>query len=420
MMKVLVVGGGGREHAIIWKLSQSPGVSVLYCAPGNGGIGRMATCVGIEATNIKSMVQFSKDNAIDLVVVTPDDPLAIGMVDALEEAGIRAFGPRKDAAIIESSKVFAKGLMKKYDIPTGDYKVFSDYNEALTYLKETNYPQVIKADGLALGKGVIITKNFAEAGKALEEIMVDKIFGTAGNQVIIEEFLVGQEVSLLAFSDGHTIVPMVSAQDHKRAFDGDKGPNTGGMGAFSPSRVYTPEIANIVETEILEPTIQAMNKEGRPFKGVLFLGLILTQDGPKLLEYNARFGDPETQVVLPRLKTDLLDIFLAVADERLDEIDIEWEDSAVACVVLTSGGYPGSYKKGYPIRGLENLDGSHDTIAFHAGTRWQEDRFLTDGGRVLGVTAVAEDLDRAVKNAYKGVDLISFKDMHYRRDIGLK
>ncbi len=420
MMKVLVVGGGGREHAIIWKLSQSPRISGLYCAPGNAGIGRMATCVDIEATDIKSMVQFSKDNAIDLVVVTPDDPLALGMVDAMEEADIRAFGPKKDAALIESSKVFAKDLMKKYGIPTGDYRVFSDYNEALTYLKGANYPQVIKADGLALGKGVIIANNFAEAGMAIEEIMVDKIFGNAGNRVIIEEFLEGQEVSLLAFSDGRTIVPMVSAQDHKRVFDGDKGPNTGGMGAFSPSRAYTPKIAKIVETEILEPTIKAMNEEGRPFKGVLFLGLILTQDGPKLLEYNARFGDPETQVVLPRLRTDLLDIFLAVVDGRLDEIDIEWEDNAVACVILASGGYPGSYNKGYPIRGLEQLDGCQDIIIFHAGTRREKDQFLTDGGRVLGVTAVAEDLDTAVKNAYKGVDLISFEGMHYRRDIGLK
>ncbi|HZJ58518.1 MAG TPA: phosphoribosylamine--glycine ligase [Clostridia bacterium] len=419
-MKVLVVGGGGREHAIVWKLSQSPRISDLYCAPGNGGIGGIARCIDIEATDIESMVQFARDQSIDLVVVTPDDPLALGMVDAMAEAGIKAFGPNKNAAIIESSKVFAKDLMKKYDIPTGEYRVFSCYNEALDYIRESEFPLVVKADGLALGKGVIIAEHFDEARDAIREIMIEKVFGGAGNQVVIEEFLMGQEVSLLAFSDGHTTVPMVSSQDHKRAFDKDEGPNTGGMGAFSPSRVYTPEIAHIVETTMLQPTIDAMNEEGRPFKGVLFLGLILTEDGPKLLEYNARFGDPETQVVLPRLRTDLLDILLAVVDERLDEIDIEWEDNAAACVVMASGGYPGSYDKGYPIHGLQNLDDREGVMVFHAGTRGDRDQYFTHGGRVLGITSVAGDLDKAIQKAYKSVDLIKFKDMHYRRDIGIK
>lgn len=417
-MRVLVIGGGGREHAILWKLSQSPKVSKLFCAPGNGGIEDLASCIDIEATDIENMVKFSKDNAIDLVIVTPDDPLSIGMVDALEAEGIKAFGPKKNAAIIESSKVFAKDLMKKYNIPTGDYKVFSDYKDACDYIESQAYPLVIKADGLALGKGVFIVQNFREALNALKEIMIDKTFGQAGRKVIIEEFLVGKEVSLLAFTDGKTIIPMVSAQDHKKAFDNDLGPNTGGMGAFSPSTEYTPPIARIVEETILRPTIEAMNNEGRPFRGVLFLGLILTEEGPKVLEYNARFGDPETQVVLPRLKTDLLDVFLAVIDGKLDSIKIQWEDSSTACVVLASGGYPGSYKKGYVIDGISHGDHEEGILVFHAGTKKTDRQYLTNGGRVLGITARSNNLDDAIKKAYEAIKNIHFKDMHYRRDIG--
>ncbi len=418
-MKILVVGGGGREHAIIWKLSQSSKVTELYCAPGNGGIGELANCVDIEARDIENMVSFAKEKSIDLVIVTPDDPLALGMVDALEESGIKAFGPKKNAAIIESSKVFAKELMKKYDIPTGEYEVFDDYDKALYYLERTtSYPLVLKADGLALGKGVVISDNLKEAQEALRSIMVDKIFGQAGDKVIIEEFLRGPEVSILAFSDGKTVIPMVSSQDHKRIYDGDKGPNTGGMGTFSPSRVYTPEIAEYVQNKILNPTIEAMYREQRPFKGVIFLGLILTAEGPKLLEYNSRFGDPETQVVIPMLKTDLLDIFMAVVDERLDNITIEWEDKAAVCVILASGGYPGSYTKGYPIYGLDDLKDYDDILVYHAGTKKRDNRYWTNGGRVLGVTAIAENLDRATQKAYKAVEKIRFEGMHYRKDIG--
>ncbi len=419
-MKVLIVGGGGREHAIIWKLNQSPKVSTIYCAPGNGGIGDIAQCVDIEATDIANMVDFAKRENIDLVVVTPDDPLALGMVDALEEAGIKAFGPRKNAAIIESSKVFAKNFMQKYNIPTADYQVFEDYDQALLYVKEATYPLVIKADGLALGKGVIIADSLDQAQEALNKIMIDRVFGQSGSRVIVEEFLSGPEVSLLAFTDGKTVVPMVSSQDHKRIYNGDKGPNTGGMGTFSPSRVYTPEIAQRVENEILRPTIEAMEKEQRPFKGVIFIGLILTETGPKVLEYNARFGDPETQVVLPRLKTDLLDIFMAIVDERLKDIDIEWKDEAAVCVVLASGGYPGSYAKGYQIYGLDHFANQEDIMIFHAGTKKDGHQYRTNGGRVLGVTAVAEDLDHAIQKAYKSIEAIKFKDMYYRKDIGIK
>ncbi len=419
-MKVLVVGGGGREHAIVWKISQSPKVSKIYCAPGNGGISEIAECVDIRATDIDGMVQFAKDNQIDLTVVAPDDPLALGMVDALEAEGLKAFGPNKKAAQIESSKVFAKGLMKKYNIPTAEYEVFDDYEEAVAYIKAADYPLVIKADGLALGKGVIIAEDREQAQEALNAIMVEKIFGNAGKRVVIEEFLTGTEVSVLAFTDGKTIVPMVSSQDHKRAYDGDRGPNTGGMGTFSPSRVYTPDIAEEVEKTIMEPTVKAMRQEGCPFKGVLYFGLILTEKGPKVLEYNARFGDPETQVILPRLKTDLIDIFLAVIDEELDKIDIQWEDNAAVCVILASGGYPGDYKKGYEIFGLEALEDGTDTLVFHAGTIKKNGKYYTNGGRVLGITAVSENLDKAIEKVYEKVKLVSFTDMYYRKDIGIK
>ncbi|MEG6614374.1 phosphoribosylamine--glycine ligase [Pseudoclostridium thermosuccinogenes] len=419
-MKILVVGSGGREHALVWKIAQSPLVDKIYCAPGNGGISSIAECVPIKAMDIEKIVQFSLDKSLDMVVVAPDDPLAAGMVDALEEAGIRAFGPTKKAAIIEGSKSFSKALMKKYGIPTAEYEVFDSSRDAVEYLKNSKYPIVVKADGLALGKGVVIAQNFEEARDAVNSIMEEKIFGASGDKVVIEEFLTGQEVSVLSFTDGKTVVPMVSSQDHKRALDNDQGPNTGGMGTFSPSRIYTPEIAEYCMEKIYKPTIEAMSKEGRKFKGVLYFGLILTSDGPKVLEYNARFGDPETQVVLPRLKTDIVEIFNAVIDEKLDSIKIEWEDNAAVCVIMASGGYPGKYATGYEITGIQDAESDGDIVVFHAGTKKENGAYFTAGGRVLGVTATAGSLDEAIKKAYQGVGRISFKDMHFRKDIGLK
>jgi len=419
-MKVLIVGGGGREHAIAWKISQSPKVSKLYCAPGNGGIASLAQCVPIKAMDIEGITSFAKSEGIDLVVVAPDDPLAAGMVDALENAGIRAFGPVKAAAEIESSKVFSKNLMKKYGIPTAAYEVFDNADNALEYLRTCSYPTVVKADGLALGKGVIIAGNYDEAEKAVRSIMSDRIFGSAGNRVVIEEFLVGTEVSILAFTDGETLVPMVSSQDHKRAMDNDMGPNTGGMGTFSPSRLYTAEINDYCMKNIFMPTIEAMRKEGRRFKGVLYFGLILTADGPKVLEYNARFGDPETQVVLPHLKTDIIDIFEAIIDERLSEINIEWENRSAVCVILASGGYPGKYETGLEITGIDEAEKDPSVIVFHAGTKLEAGKYYTAGGRVLGVTAVADTIDDARAKAYAAVGKIKFEGMHYRRDIGIK
>lgn len=419
-MKVLIVGGGGREHAIAWKISQSPKVSKLYCAPGNGGIASLAQCVPIKAMDIEGITSFAKSEGIDLVVVAPDDPLAAGMVDALENAGIRAFGPVKAAAEIESSKVFSKNLMKEYGIPTAAYEVFDNADNALEYLRTCSYPTVVKADGLALGKGVIIAGNYDEAEKAVRSIMSDRIFGSAGNRVVIEEFLVGTEVSILAFTDGETLVPMVSSQDHKRAMDNDMGPNTGGMGTFSPSRLYTAEINDYCMKNIFMPTIEAMRKEGRRFKGVLYFGLILTADGPKVLEYNARFGDPETQVVLPHLKTDIIDIFEAIIDERLSEINIEWENRSAVCVILASGGYPGKYETGLEITGIDEAEKDPSVIVFHAGTKLEAGKYYTAGGRVLGVTAVADTIDDARAKAYAAVGKIKFEGMHYRRDIGIK
>lgn len=419
-MKVLVVGGGGREHTIVWALSKSPKVTALYAAPGNAGIAKLATCVPIAATDIDGMIAYVKSEGIDFVVVAPDDPLYLGMVDAMEKEGIRAFGPKKGAAEIEGSKVFAKNLMKKYQIPTASYEVFTDAKTVLSYLSEQNsYPAVIKADGLALGKGVVIAQNYKEAESAVHSMMEDKIFGEAGSRVVIEEFLQGPEVSVLAFCDGKTVKPMVSAQDHKRAFDHDKGPNTGGMGTFSPSRIYTDEMAMQCMEEIFLPTVKAMEKEGRLFKGILYFGLMLTEKGPKVIEYNARFGDPETQVVLPRLKTDLLEIFEAIVDERLDEIEIEWEKSAAVCVVMASGGYPGKYSTGYAISGMEKAE-EEGALVFHAGTKKIGSDYVTAGGRVLGVTAVADNLDEAIKKAYQYVDHIEFTDAHFRHDIGIK
>lgn len=417
-MKVLVVGSGGREHTIVWKLSQSPKIDKLYCAPGNAGISEIAECVDIGATEIEKLVEFAATNQIDLTVVGMDDPLVMGIVDAFEAANLRIFGPKKNAAIIEGSKSFSKSLMKKYNIPTAKYEIFDNYDKALEYLKLQQMPIVIKADGLALGKGVLICNTFDEANEALKQIMIDKKFGLAGNIVVIEEFLKGQEISVLSFCDGKTVIPMVSAQDHKRALDGDKGLNTGGMGTFSPSRIYTKEIEKDCMETIFKPTVEAMNKEGRTFKGVLYFGLMLTDNGMKVIEYNARFGDPETQVILPRLKTDLLEIFEACIDTQLDKLDIQWESNAAVCVMLASGGYPESYNKGYEITGLDKL--KDNIIAFHSGTAKVDNKIVTNGGRVLGITAVGNDLDEAIKSAYEAVECINFDKKHFRKDIGIK
>ena len=419
-MKVLVIGGGAREHAIIWKLAQSKNVSKIYCAPGNGGIADLAECVPIDVMDFEKLTKFAKENNIDLTVVAPDDPLAAGAVDAFEANGLRAFGPNKAAAIIEGSKSFSKDLMKKYNIPTADYEVFENSTDAINYIKANNkFPVVVKADGLALGKGVIIAKTFEEAENAVHDILDDKIFGSAGAKVVVEDFLTGPEISVLAFTDGKTMKPMVSAQDHKRAFDNDEGPNTGGMGTFSPSRVYTDEVAEECMEKIFIPTMNAMNAENRTFKGVLYFGLMKTVDGVKVIEYNCRFGDPETQVVLPRLKSDLCEIFNAVIDQRLDEIDIEWNDDACVCVVMASGGYPKNYEKGYKIDGIKQAE-SLGALVFHAGTKRSDNDILTNGGRVLGVTALGDNLEDAIQKAYKYVDLVNFENAHFRKDIGIK
>lgn len=420
-MKVLVVGSGGREHAVIRALSQNKSIDEIVCAPGNGGIASLATCVNITATDVDGMVDYAKNNGVDFCVVTPDDPLALGMVDAMEAAGIPSFGPNKKAAQIEASKVFAKGLMKKYGIPTAAYEVFTDPADVLAYLQKRNtWPAVIKADGLALGKGVLIAQNEEEAKAAVRELMVDKKFGASGNEVVVEEFMEGPEVSVLSFTDGHVIVPMVSSMDHKRADDGDKGLNTGGMGTIAPSPVYTPEIAKECMEKIFVPTMHAMNTEGRTFKGVLYFGLMLTKDGPKVVEYNCRFGDPETQVVLPLLKSDLFTIMRAVHDEKLADLDIEWSDEAAACIMEASGGYPESYKKGYEIHGLDE-NGQHPGVyVYHSGTKKENGKFYTNGGRVLGIMATGSDLKEALAKAYAAVDEIGFENMHYRHDIGRK
>lgn len=418
-MKILVIGGGGREHAIVRKLKESSRVDGLFCAPGNGGISRDAQCVSIPVSDIGGIVDFSVRNKMDLVFVAPDDPLAAGMVDALEKAEIPAFGPRADAAVIESSKVFSKDLMKRYGIPTAGYEVFDDPRAALDYIRaQGKYPAVIKADGLALGKGVILASDFAEAEAGIRTIMEDKVFGASGNRVVIEEYLTGPEVSVLAFTDGKSLKPMVSSKDHKRALDGDRGLNTGGMGTVSPNPYYTPEIAETCMKTIFLPTMNAMNAEGRTFKGCLYFGLMLTPDGPKVIEYNSRFGDPETQVVLPRLKTDFVDVLEAVIEGRLESQPVEWDDAACACVVMASGGYPGKYEKGLEITGL-GADGQiGGATVYHAGTAFRDGKFYTNGGRVLGVTALGKDLPEALEKAYAGVDRIHFDGAHYRRDIG--
>ena len=417
-MKVLVVGSGGREHAIVHALAKSPKVDALFCAPGNGGIAAEAACVDIKATDVDAMVAWAKENAMDYVVVAPDDPLALGMVDALAEAGIPAFGPRKNAAVIEASKSFSKDLMKKYNIPTAKYEIFTDMDAALTYVRAQGAPIVVKADGLALGKGVTVAQTVEEAEDAVRAMMGDRKFGEAGARVVIEECMTGPEVSVLCFVDGTHLSPMVSSQDHKRAYNNDEGPNTGGMGAFSPSPKYTPEIARICMDTIFRPTVDAMAAEGRPFKGCLYFGLMLTPDGPKVVEYNSRFGDPETQPVLSLLDTDLLDIMCACTNGTLDQLDIRWKDGAACCIVMASGGYPLDYKKGYPISGLDSV--GEDVFVYHAGTKLEGDTYLTNGGRVLGVTATAEDLERAIARAYDAVKGISFQDAHYRTDIGRK
>ena len=418
-MNILMIGSGGREHALIKKLLESPKCTKLYCAPGNGGISKDAECVNISVMDKEKMVEFAKTNAIDLVFVAPDDPLADGMVDAFDEAGIRAFGPNKNAAIIEASKVFSKDLMKKYNIPTAMYETFDNSAEAVDFIEKNNtYPIVIKADGLALGKGVIIAKDFDEAKEAVTSIMEDKKFGASGNHIVVEEFLTGPEVSVLAFTDGKCVKPMVSSKDHKRAYDNDEGLNTGGMGTISPNPYYSDEIAQVCMDTIFVPTINAMNSEGRPFKGCLYFGLMITPNGPKVIEYNARFGDPEAQVVLPRLDTDLVDICEAVIDEKLADLDIQWKDGAAACVVIASGGYPVSYEKGKVISGLDENGQVDGAIVYHAGTKFEDGNFLTNGGRVLGVTAIADNLDNALEKAYNAVSQIKFDDMHFRTDIG--
>lgn len=417
-MKVLVVGGGGREHALVRKIKESKKVDEIFCTPGNGGISYDAKCFDVAATDIDGVVNLAKEIKADLVVVAPDDPLVAGMVDALNEAGFKTFGPRANAAIIEGSKVFSKELMQKYNIPTAEYKVFDNAEEAIDYIKERNeFPTVIKADGLALGKGVIIPENLEDAIAGVKEIMEDKIFGASGNNIVVEEFLTGPEVSVLAFTDGKCVKPMVSSMDHKRALDGDKGLNTGGMGTVSPNPYYTQEVAKECMDKIFIPTINAMNNEDRTFKGCLYFGLMITPKGPKVIEYNCRFGDPETQVVLPRLKTDIVDIFEAIDNETLSDLDVEWSDDACACVIMASGGYPKSYPKGIEITGLSNgqLDG---VTVYHAGTKLQDNKLVTSGGRVLGVTALGDTLENALKKSYDAVEKIHFEGVHYRRDIG--
>ena len=417
-MKILIVGSGGREHAIAWKIAQSPKAEKIYCAPGNAGIEEYAECAPIGAMEFERLAAFAKEKEIDLTVVGMDDPLVGGIVDVFEKEGLRVFGPRKNAAILEGSKAFSKDLMKKYGIPTAAYENFDDPDKALAYLETADFPIVLKADGLALGKGVLICNTLEEAREGVRTIMLDKQFGTAGNRMVIEEFMTGREVSVLSFVDGKTIKCMTSAQDHKRALDGDQGLNTGGMGTFSPSPFYTPEIDAFCQEHIYQATVDAMAAEGRPFKGVIFFGLMLTPKGPKVLEYNARFGDPEAQVVLPRMKNDIVEVFEACIDGTLDQIDLQFEDNAAVCVVLASGGYPVSYEKGFPIEGLESLKDKDGVYVFHAGTKKENGKFVTNGGRVLGVTATGPDLKAARANAYEAVKQVTFEKAYCRSDIG--
>ena len=421
-MDILVIGSGGREHAIVRKLKESPKAGKLYCVPGNGGIACDAACGPVGAMDKEGVLAFAKEHKADFIFVAPDDPLAAGMTDFLEAAGFPCFGPNAKAAEIESSKVFSKNLMKKYGIPTAAYEVFTEQSAALEYIREQGkYPVVIKADGLALGKGVVIAQNEQEAEEALQSMMEEKIFGDSGSRVVVEEFLTGPEVTVLAFTDGKTLCPMASSMDHKQAYDGDKGPNTGGMGTISPNPAYTKEAAQRCMEEIFLPTMQAMNAEGRKFKGCLYFGLMLTPDGPRVIEYNSRFGDPEAQVVLPRLETDLAEIITAVAQERLGELEIKWSEKASACVILASGGYPGSYPKGLEIAGLDEkgqIAAMPEVTVYHAGTKRENGEFYTNGGRVLGLTALGDTLEEALETAYRAVDMVNFEGVMFRKDIG--
>ena len=419
-MKVFIVGSGGREHAIAWKVAQSKKVDKIYCAPGNAGISEVAECVPIGAMEFDKLVAFAKEKEIDLTVIGMDDPLVGGIVDVFEKEGLRVFGPRKNAAILEGSKAFSKDLMKKYNIPTAAYETFTDPEKALEYLETAKMPIVLKADGLALGKGVLICQTLEEAKEGVKTLMMDKKFGSAGDEIVIEEFMTGREVSVLSFVDGNIVKIMSSAQDHKRAKDGDQGLNTGGMGNFSPSPFYTKEVDEFCKKYIYQPTVDAMKAEGRPFKGVIFFGLMLSPDGPKVLEYNARFGDPEAQVVLPRLENDIVDVFEACIDGTLDQVDLKFDnDRATVCVILASDGYPVEYKKGFPIEGLEKFKGKDDYYVFHSGTKFNENgQIVTNGGRVLGVTATGKDLKEARKKAYEATEWISFENKYMRHDIG--
>ena len=417
-MKVLIVGSGGREHAIATSVAKSQKVDKIYCAPGNAGIGMIAECVPIGAMEFDKIVAFAKENAIDLTIVGMDDPLVGGLIDELEKEGLRAFGPRKNAAILEGSKAFSKDLMKKYNIPTAAYENFDNADDAIKYLETSEYPIVLKADGLALGKGVLICNDFEEAKEGVKSIMLDKQFGTAGNRMVIEEFMTGREVSVLSYVDGKTIKTMTSAQDHKRAMDGDQGLNTGGMGTFSPSPFYTEEVDEFCKKYIYQATVDAMAAEGREFKGIIFFGLMLTPKGPRVLEYNARFGDPEAQVVLPRMKNDIIEVMEACIDGKLDEVDLQFEDNAAVCVVLASDGYPVKYDKGLEIRGLENFDGKDGYYCFHAGTKEDNGKIVTNGGRVLGITAKGADLKEARANAYAATEWVDFDNKYMRHDIG--
>ena len=417
-MKVLIVGSGGREHAIAWSVAKSPKVDKIYCAPGNAGIAEFAECVNIKAMEFDKLVAFAKENAIDLTIIGMDDPLVGGVVDAFESEGLRVFGPRKNAAIIDGSKAFSKDLMKKYKIPTAAYENFTDPDEAIKYLETAKMPIVLKADGLALGKGVLICNTLEEAKEGVKTLMLDKQFGDAGNEIVIEEFMTGREVSVLAFCDGKTIKCMTSAQDHKRAKDGDQGLNTGGMGTFSPSPFYNDEVEAFCEKYVYQSTIDAMASEGRPFTGILFTGLMITEDGPKVLEYNARFGDPEAQVVLPRMKNDIIDVMEACIDGKLSDVELEFEDNAAVCVVLASDGYPEKYDKGFEIKGLDTFKDKDGYYVFHAGTKFDGDKIVTNGGRVLGVVAKGENLKAARANAYKATEWIDFANKYKRNDIG--
>lgn len=419
-MKILVIGSGGREHTLVWKLAQSPRVSKIYCAPGNAGTGQIAENINIASEDVMGLREFALHNQIDLTVVGPEGPLVLGIVDEFQSHGLKIFGPDKKASILEGSKVFSKKLMQKYNIPTADFLSFTDEAEAKKFIKKVGAPVVVKADGLAAGKGVIVCQTEAEAERAVDRILREKEFGEAGSEVIVEECLVGEEASILCFTDGKTIIPMASAQDHKRVNDNDEGSNTGGMGAYSPAPIVTAELIEKVTREILKPTISGMEAEGHPYKGILYVGLMLTKDGPKVLEYNCRFGDPETQCIIPRMKTDLIDVMLKVLSSELSAVSLEWDPRPAVCIVAAAGGYPGSYQKGIEINGLEKARQVDDVIIFHAGTKEKDGKIVTSGGRVLGVVGIGETIRHAIDRAYLAIKLIDFKDMHYRKDIGRK